>query len=485
LRNIHFNEIRGVDSTKDKRNKRKYEISKYNEKAIEEYIKNMMARGFDNPTTLESNEINIRKVLSIINKDYDKITESDLDKAFSSIKDTGSRELAKTKVKAFLKFHKLEELAKHIQINSRYFKKVIKTDNDVLTSEEIQKIRSSPLILRDKAIFELMVTTGMRRGELVSLKVQNIEITKDEIIARITDSKTRNRNISIIPYEGNPIAFFPSNFVAYYENHAFKEQGNKPLFYSVSKNTKHEHLNPLSLSLLFDKVQRVSEIAKKITPHILRHTAATYDGYHLTEGELCLKYGWRPGSDMSKRYCHLNEINFNEQLKRKAGLTPERVEVESKCPFCDSINNINAIRCSSCQRIINKDEMAKIIGQRVKSEEAFNDLHHKYEEANRKLEELEQIIKKTIQQQQNVNNVFNDIKQNILNYTSKRNLALEDFSEKNVLKMLTGKNGKELEEELKKVKKYIDMDEQVKKEKRKRNIKQFEKEIQTHKAKVE
>jgi len=50
---------------------------------------------------------------------------------------------------------------------------------------------------------------------------------------------------------------------------------------------------------------------------------------------------------------------MNEHLKRKAGLTPELVEKESKCPYCGAVNNINAIHCHNCKHIINRDELIK------------------------------------------------------------------------------------------------------------------------------
>ena len=65
-----------------------------------------------------SHEINIRKVLSIINKDLGKFGKSDIDNCFSSFKGAGTRELAKIKFKSFLRFHNLNELADHIKINS-------------------------------------------------------------------------------------------------------------------------------------------------------------------------------------------------------------------------------------------------------------------------------------------------------------------------------------------------------------------------------
>jgi len=334
-------------------------VSDTNKKAIERYIEQQIANGNDNKETLDSHRSNIKRILVLINKDYNKVTKADMTEAFSKITSSKSRELAKIKFKSFLKFHNRNTLAKHIIVKSSVFKKPTKTEDDIITEEEINKLRNAPISIRNKAMIELFLTTGIRRGELVNLKLQNVSSEKDEIIVKITNSKTKPRNISIIPYPDNPTAFYPNNLISYIENHQFKEDTSKPLFFSMSTRAYGEKMNRSSLTLLFRTIQKKAKLTKKLTPHIFRHTAASNDGYHYTTGELELKYGWNPGSDMAKIYCHLSEIRMNEHLKRKAGLTPELVEKESKCPYCGAVNNINAIHCHNCKHIINRDELIK------------------------------------------------------------------------------------------------------------------------------
>jgi hypothetical protein len=145
------------------------------------------------------------------------------------------------------------------------------------------------------------------------------------------------------------------------------------LFFSLSTRAYGEKMNPSSLTLLFRTIQKKAELTKKLAPHIFRHTAASNDGYHYTAQELELKYGWAKGSDMAKIYCHLSEIRMNEHLKRKAGLTPELVEKDSKCPICGAINNINAIHCHNCKNIISRDELIKRAKSQQEREQKINE----------------------------------------------------------------------------------------------------------------
>ncbi len=43
-------------------------------------------------------------------------------------------------------------------------------------------------------------------------------------------------------------------------------------------------------------------IGKKVTPHVLRHSCATYYANHLTHFQLCYRYGWAMSSNMPNRY---------------------------------------------------------------------------------------------------------------------------------------------------------------------------------------
>jgi len=360
-------------------------ISVKNKNAIDKYIEQLIANGNSNKDTIVSYRSNIKKVLFLINKDYNKITKDDLNKAFSEIKSPITRELAKMKFRCFLRHYKLIKLADHIVINSKVFKEPTKTEDDILTEKEIEKLRNAPISIRDKAMIELFLTTGIRRSELIYLKLENIIIKKDEIIVKVNKSKTKKRNISIIPYPDNPIAFYPTNLIAYIENHQFRDDTSKSLFFSLSGRTYGKQMNPSSLTLLFKTIQKKAELQKKLTPHILRHTAATADGYHFTTGELELKYGWSRGSQTAILYCHLSELRMNEHIKTKAGLTPEIIEKESKCPYCETTNNINAKRCINCKNIIDKAEIIKHSKEQEKREQNLTNRLNTLEEENKKL----------------------------------------------------------------------------------------------------
>ena len=53
-------------------------------------------------------------------------------------------------------------------------KSVVKK-KDCLSEDEVESIRESEMTLKERAIFELMVSTGLRVGEVALLKVSDID----------------------------------------------------------------------------------------------------------------------------------------------------------------------------------------------------------------------------------------------------------------------------------------------------------------------
>jgi integrase len=359
-------------------NNNKLSLSKKNQKALESYLMDFKANGRgDKLTTFKSHKHTIRGVLARLNVDYDKITKDDLTRVFSEYNKETTRENAKVKMRCFIRYHFGDQsnLYKSIKINSSVFTRSTKTFDDILRKDDIDKILTSNISLRYKAIFELILVSGLRRDEARHLRIKNVEIKSDEITVHVTVSKTGPRNIHLVAYPDNTVAFYPSNFVTYYQS----LKNNDPesfLFYSAKNGNYGNQISISSLNQIMNVIRKRAGVTQKITPHILRHTCASYDGYHLTEAQLCLKFGWAEGSRTVKQYVHLNDELMAEHLKRKAGLTKEIVKSESQCPYCHAINNINAEICVNCKRIISKKLLAQ---EHQRSEEIITNLKNKYE----------------------------------------------------------------------------------------------------------
>lgn len=57
------------------------------------------------------------------------------------------------------------------------------------------------------------------------------------------------------------------------------------------------------------KLAAKAGIGKKVSPHILRHSSATYYCNKLSHFQFCYRYGWAMSSDMPQRYIDRSGIN--------------------------------------------------------------------------------------------------------------------------------------------------------------------------------
>lgn len=142
---------------------------------------------------------------------------------------------------------------------------------DLISIEELERLLKAPKgddlkNLRDKAMFELLFSTGLRVSELCALS-RYIDIKKDELSVRGKGDKVR-------------LVFLSSR-----AKDALKKYLNKrtdvddALFISISKSynlkPKTSRLTPRSMERIIKYHAIKAGIDKKVTPHIIRHSFAT------------------------------------------------------------------------------------------------------------------------------------------------------------------------------------------------------------------
>ena len=126
----------------------------------------------------------------------------------------------------------------------------------------------SPVMLRDKAMLELLFSTGLRVSELAGLKREQVNLDRDEFSVRGKGAKLRVVFLShqakywLKQYLGKRGDVSPSLFVAHDRAQKGRDGGVTGL-------------TPRSVQRVVERYARIAGITKKITPHTLRHTFAT------------------------------------------------------------------------------------------------------------------------------------------------------------------------------------------------------------------
>ena len=148
--------------------------------------------------------------------------------------------------------------------------KVDKKIPQILTTQEVELLLDQPKLIglkgyRDKAMLEILYTTGMRVSELISLNIEDADLENKNISVK-NNNKTRN-----IPIRKN--AFEPLK--AYIENsreYMIKDKEEQSLFV----NTSGKRLTRQGFWKIIKKYKNKASISKDITPHTLRHSFAAH-----------------------------------------------------------------------------------------------------------------------------------------------------------------------------------------------------------------
>lgn len=124
--------------------------------------------------------------------------------------------------------------------------------------------------LRDRAIFELLFSTGLRISELTGLNRGDVNLTRREFMVRGKGQKDRPVFISqsaadaVQDYLDERKDKLPALFL--------NNSRNQPM---VGTSGDYRRLTPRSIERIINKYVRAAGITKHVTPHTLRHSFAT------------------------------------------------------------------------------------------------------------------------------------------------------------------------------------------------------------------
>ncbi len=151
---------------------------------------------------------------------------------------------------------------------------------DYLTLEEIDELFTSireddPYELRDKAIFELLYSSGLRISEACNLRLDDVDL--DNMFLTVRGKGGRER---LVPF-GEKSLLILRKYLENARDSILKNRFSDYLF--ISK--KGDYLNRKSVWRLLKKYMARTSIKKIVTPHTFRHSFAT----HLLENNADLR----------------------------------------------------------------------------------------------------------------------------------------------------------------------------------------------------
>lgn len=132
---------------------------------------------------------------------------------------------------------------------------------EILSQQEAHALINNPRNLKHRAILHVMYSTGIRRGELLALKVADIDSSRMVINIRQGKGK-KDRQVLLHPRILNLLR----DYYRYY----------RPTTYMFEGFERAKKYSETSLSKIVKKAAKNAGITKSISVHTLRHCFATH-----------------------------------------------------------------------------------------------------------------------------------------------------------------------------------------------------------------
>lgn len=272
---------------------------------LDEYLNKLKALG-KSDNTIKT----YRTVLKALNnfKSLDKITKLDLIEFFKNLEGTDeTRRTYQAKIKKFYTDNEKPEIVKWIKLVTP--KDKLKA-NDILTTEDINKMIEATNSDYWKAWISFAFETGARFSEIRALKYKDFKETNEGIIVDIPTTKTASgfRRV-ILNLSAN----------SYINLKRYKNATDDDIVFKLKE--------PWTLKALNDIAKRAG-IKKPVNPHAFRHAQATIlVQLGMQEAIIRKKLGWTPTSPMIARYQHLDDNDVVEATLRLNGKTPKKLVI--------------------------------------------------------------------------------------------------------------------------------------------------------------
>ena len=242
-----------------------------------------------------------------------------------------------------------------------------------LTKKEFYKLLDVVDNTRDKALFSVCVEGALRLGELLGLRIKDVESTSygyDVTVSGKTGSSTF------------PVVLFAPLLTQWLNQHPFKNDKLSPLWTKQMNGKSGDIKEGLKETGVHERIIKYGKRAGlgKISLHWLRHTKITWtakDKKVRISDEMAKKmFRWEKNSNMYSRYTHLHGTDSKEAFLSLAGVKVEEEKeqednlVLKKCLNCGESNSATMRFCGKCGFVLSEEEAKKMIEQK-KLNDAF------------------------------------------------------------------------------------------------------------------
>jgi integrase/recombinase XerD len=289
----NLNRLKGL--FKDEQKNIDFEDNVQSENLIKKMEDEIKLRGYSFKTK-KSYISQIKRFSNFINKNLDEITAEDIRRytLFLLENQKVSNSYTNQSISS-IKFLCNEVLKQNKIINLMARPKKENKLPNVLSFKEVTKILSALKNEKHKTILFLIYSAGLRVGEVVRLKAQDID--SERMLIHVVQGKGQKDRYTVL----SEIAL--EQLRKYYKLY-------KPDNWLFPGQDEEEYITERTVQRVFENACRLAKITKKVSVHSLRHSFAT----HLLEGGIDLRYIQEllghASSKTTEIYTHVTQKNL-------------------------------------------------------------------------------------------------------------------------------------------------------------------------------
>ncbi len=278
------------------------------------------------PGTLLSRIPHFYSLIRFLNKDLDKVTQEDMESYIEALESDVIRSrsrLLNGKILAASDLPLSSSYKRDIKItikkfykwlwgSSKEIPKIVEwidtydqpKEVPALTEAEIQCLLDRAKTPRHRALIQVLFDGGFRLSELLNIRLLHVRLisfdpndnSKKCFILRVPYSKTLPRTVAL-----------PMKATTKWLNMWLEDHPAKPIISpdgTIDAKDLMVQLFPMTDMAVRLVVKRIGKLAlgKRVYPHLLRHSSATYWSNKLPYFKLCKRFGWTMTSNMPQRY---------------------------------------------------------------------------------------------------------------------------------------------------------------------------------------
>jgi len=341
----------------------KIKLDRHNAADLLRYYDHRVAEGIS-PARIRKCLNTLRMISSMMDKPFSAATKEDFVRVVSLFERSSLADWTKRDYKVILKhFYKwLRNWDDGTPPEVRWMKKTTKAENkrpilpkDLLTREEKESIIRAAENPRDRALFEVLMESGRRLGEILSLRVRDIEF--DSIGAKLhVNGKVGEDFVRII--SSTPA------LAIWLDHHPRKDNPDSPVWVYLKKRKIGMQIPYHLACLILKRTAENAGIKRRVFFYLFRHTRIDETQGILTEPQQCMMFGWRFGSQMPATYMKRYGKHIDNAQAVMNGITPKEKKVEvvrpRVCQRCSLENTPTSKFCNRCGALLDVSASADL-----------------------------------------------------------------------------------------------------------------------------